>query len=476
MLFNSLEFVVFFLIVYASYLVLDHRRQNHLLLTASYVFYGAWDWRFLTLLWATTFVDYVVGLLLGRPGSERIRKLILTVSIIANLGVLGTFKYFNFFADSFTELAALFGLTLSPITLKIILPVGVSFYTFQSMSYTIDVYRRRLAPCKKLADFALYVAFFPQLVAGPIERVTRLLPQILQPRAVTRDKIGTGLCLILLGFFKKVVVADSLAPTVDAIFSEQDGFTGPEVLVGTLFFAFQIYCDFSGYTDIARGLSRLLGFELMVNFKQPYFARSPSDFWRRWHISLSSWLRDYLYVPLGGNKHGRWLTYRNLMLTMLLGGLWHGAAWNFVLWGAYHGALLVGYRAFDERINAAGPQARNGGLRFDGHAVAATIIMFAFTLYGWLLFRATSLHQIAAMTSALGDFTTMASWARELVKLVFFVWPVVLLDYLAFRSDGEEPWPLRASVALQTTCYASLIFLFVVLGRYEGASFIYFQF
>jgi alginate O-acetyltransferase complex protein AlgI len=476
MLFNSLEFVVFFLVFYALYLVFNHRRQNQLLLVASYVFYGAWDWRFLTLLWGTTVIDYFVGLLLGRPGSEHVRKRILTISIVANLGVLGTFKYFNFFADSFTELAAVFGLTLSPVTLKIVLPVGVSFYTFQSMSYTIDVYRRRLEPCKKLADFALYVAFFPQLIAGPIERVTRLLPQVLQPRIVTRDKIGTGLCLILLGFFKKVVVADSLAPTVDAIFSKQDGFTGPEVLVGVLFFAFQIYCDFSGYTDIARGLSRLLGFDLMVNFKQPYFAQNPSDFWRRWHISLSSWLRDYLYVPLGGNKGGRWLTYRNLMLTMLLGGLWHGAAWNFVLWGAYHGALLVGYRAFQERFDAKRAQARRNILPAGSGAVAATAIMFAFTLYSWLLFRATSGHQIAAMTWALGDFSTIAVWARDFVKLIFYVWPVVLLDYLAFRSDSDEPWLLSAPVALQTACYTGLFFLFVVLGRYEGASFIYFQF
>ncbi len=350
MLFNSLEFVVFFAVVLALYSVLNHPRQNALLLVASYVFYGAWDYRFLLLLIGTTLVDYAVGLAIDRRSDPAARRRILMFSIVANLGVLGVFKYFNFFADSLVEFAGLFGLSVSPVTLNIVLPVGISFYTFQSMAYTIDVYRGHLKPCRSLPDFALYVTFFPQLVAGPIERATHLLPQIYARRVMTAEKIGSGLSLIALGFFKKVVMADNLAPTVNEIFAKQGGYTAEEVLVGAIFFAFQIYGDFSGYTDIARGTSRVLGFELMDNFREPYFARSPSDFWQRWHISLSTWLRDYLYISLGGNRGGRLTTYRNLILTMLLGGLWHGAAWNFVWWGLYHGTLLVGYRWYEERF------------------------------------------------------------------------------------------------------------------------------
>jgi len=471
MLFNSLEFVVFFVVVLALYSVLNHSRQNALLLAASYLFYGAWDYRFLALLIGTTVVDYAVALAIDRRSDPLARRRILMFSIVANLGVLGIFKYFNFFADSLVDFAGLFGLTVSPVTLNIVLPVGVSFYTFQSMAYTIDVYRGHLKPCRRLPDFALYVTFFPQLVAGPIERATHLLPQVYARRIVTADKIGAGLSLIALGFFKKVVMADNLAPTVNEIFAKQGGFTAEEVLAGVLCFAFQIYGDFSGYTDIARGTSRLLGFELMDNFREPYFARNPSDFWQRWHISLSSWLRDYLYISLGGNRGGRLATYRNLMLTMLLGGLWHGAAWNFVWWGLYHGALLVGYRFYEERAGARSTAARSwlGG-------VLQIAVMFGFTLYGWLLFRATSGAQIVEMTLALGHFESLRYLARELVTLAFFAWPVVLLDYLRFRGGYPETALLRAPMAVQALTYAGFMLMFFVMGRYEGASFIYFQF
>jgi len=471
MLFNSLEFVVFFVVVLALYAVLNHPRQNALLLAASYLFYGAWDYRFLLLLIGTTLVDYFVALAIDRRSDPLSRRRILLFSIVANLGVLGLFKYFNFFADSLVDFAGLFGLSVSPVTLSIVLPVGISFYTFQSMAYTIDVYRGHLAPCRRLPDFALYVTFFPQLVAGPIERATHLLPQIYARRVLTAEKIGSGLSLIALGFFKKVVMADNLAPTVNAIFAKQGGYTAEEVLVGMLFFAFQIYGDFSGYTDIARGTSRVLGFELMDNFREPYFARNPSDFWQRWHISLSSWLRDYLYISLGGNRGGRLATYRNLMLTMLLGGLWHGAAWNFVWWGLYHGALLVGYRLYEER--AGGRTAAASGMIGSALQIA---VMFGFTLYGWLLFRATSGAQIVEMTLALGHFESLHYLARELATLAFFAWPVVLLDYLRFRGGYEETALLRAPMVVQALTYAGLLLMFVVMGRYEGASFIYFQF
>ncbi len=474
MLFNTLEFLVFFVVVLGLYAVLKHPRQNVLLLVASYVFYGAWDYRFLLLLIGTTMVDYWVALAMHRQADAVRRRHILLFSIVANLGVLGIFKYFNFFADSLVQMAGGLGLSVSPVTLNIILPVGVSFYTFQSMSYTIDVYRGHIQPCRRLSDFALYVAFFPQLVAGPIERPTTLLPQITSPRTMTVEKIGAGLSLIVLGLFKKVVMADNLAPIVDTIFSKQGGFTAEEVLVGTLLFAFQIYGDFSGYTDIARGTSRILGFELMQNFRLPYFARDPSDFWRRWHISLSTWLRDYLYVSLGGNRDGKARTYRNLMLTMVLGGLWHGAAWNFVLWGIYHGTLLVGYRRYEERRALSGSVVKGGG-----GALKATVtigVMFIFTLYGWLLFRAESASQIVEMTLALGHIESWRFVWNELGRLAFYAWPVVLIDYLNYRWRDDEPVITRAPVLVQAAAYGGLFVMFLVLGSYEGASFIYFQF
>lgn len=472
MLFNSLEFVVFFVFVLALYAVLRHRAQNTLLLIASYVFYGAWDWRFLSLLCATSVVDWAIALALGGTDDASKRKRLLVFSLASNLGVLGAFKYFNFFADSFVALASTFGMSVSPVALNVILPVGISFYTFQSMSYTIDVYRRQLEPCRRLSDFALYVAFFPQLVAGPIERATTLLPQVLSTRVLTADKAGSGLCLIVIGFFKKVVMADSLGPSVDAIFAKGGGYTAAEVIAGTVMFAFQIYGDFSGYSDIARGTSRILGFELMPNFREPYFARSPSDFWNRWHISLSTWLRDYLYVPLGGNRGGRYRTYRNLMITMVLGGLWHGAAWNFVWWGVFHGTLLVGYRLYAERGGDGTTAASDSGMR----VVLETMVMFAFTLYGWLLFRASSGTQILDMTAALGNLEAPGFLAREMARLAFYAWPVVLLDYLNFRGKDEEPWISGRPVLGQALAYAAMILMFIIFGRYDGASFIYFQF
>jgi alginate O-acetyltransferase complex protein AlgI len=341
------------------------------------------------------------------------------------------------------------------------------------MSYTIEVYRKRMEPCRSLFDFAVYVSFFPQLVAGPIERATNLIREVVTPRVITADKIGMGLSLILLGYFKKVVMADNLSPTVDAIFNKPGPYTGEEVVIGVVFFAFQIYGDFSGYTDIARGIARLMGFELITNFREPYFARSPSDFWHRWHISLSSWLRDYLYIPLGGNRGARWKTYRNLMLTMILGGLWHGARWNFVLWGLFHGTLLVAYKAYEDIRR---PDTSNITKTAPWHAVVSTAIMFLLTLYSWLLFRANSAAQIVDLTLALGRFTSVKPLLAQGVKLVFYVWPIVLLDYLKFRSNDDEPILTRAPIGVQSACYAVLMLMFVVFGRYEGASFIYFQF
>jgi D-alanyl-lipoteichoic acid acyltransferase DltB (MBOAT superfamily) len=474
MLFNSLQFLVFFVVVYALYLNMAHRAQNWLLLTASYVFYGAWDYRFLLLLLLSTSVDYLVGLGLGSSREPSVRKRLILCSISFQLGILGFFKYWNFFADSLIQLLASLGLSVTHSTLGIALPIGISFYTFQSMSYTIDVYRERMAPCRRFFDFALFVAFFPQLVAGPIERGRQLIPQIVKSRVVTPRKISDGVSLIAWGLFKKVVIADNLGITVDQIFAKTDDFTNGEAIVGILFFAFQIYTDFSGYTDIARGVSKLMGFELVQNFNLPYFARNPSDFWRRWHISLSSWLRDYLYVSMGGNRSGELKTYRNLLLTMVLGGLWHGAAWNFVCWGTYHGLLLAVHRFFQQSgMLSAGQHSQ--GWKERAVNVASMSLMFLFTLYGWLLFRANSLEQIVNMTLALPHFASSAFLLRSLLKLAFYAWPLFLMELWQYYS-ADLRIAMHSPAPVQAIGYTVLFFLFLTLGDFNGASFIYFQF
>ena len=325
MVFNSFVFAAFLPIVLLVYYRLSHRAQNAWLLAAGLLFYGWWDWRFLGLLGITTVLDFVSSNQIDRAIDPKVRRRWLLASLTGNLVILGFFKYFNFFVDSAVGVLGALGVEAHAPALRILLPIGVSFYTFQEMAYTIDVYRRDLKPSRSLLNFALFVCYFPQLVAGPIQRARDLLPQIEQPRRVTGEQVRAGVQLIFIGLFKKVVVADALAPMADAHFNQPSAFSGASLLLGLYLFAIQIYCDFSGYTDIARGVSKLLGIELAINFRQPYFATSITEFWRRWHISLSSWLRDYLYIPLGGNRGTTVQTYRNLLLTMLLGGLWHGA-------------------------------------------------------------------------------------------------------------------------------------------------------
>jgi alginate O-acetyltransferase complex protein AlgI len=358
--FNSLHFVWFFVAVYAFYRVLPavttveraHRGQNWLLLIASYYFYAAWDYRFLALLAASTLVDYACGIVLGKLTDQRRRRVVLWLSIGFNLTMLGFFKYFNFFADNLHALFMALGWQLDFVTLRVLLPIGISFYTFVTMSYVIDVYRREIEPTRHLVDFAVFVAYFPHLVAGPILRATALLPQIARPRIVTRAQVREGLWLIAWGFFQKIFVADNLAPLASRVFAPDAHPAGVNVLLGTYAFAFQIYGDFAGYSNIARGTSKLMGIELIENFRFPYLVLTPQAFWRHWHISLSTWLRDYLYKPLGGSRGTAWQTRRNLMITMLLGGLWHGAAWTFILWGLYQAVLLILYRPFEPAFAA----------------------------------------------------------------------------------------------------------------------------
>ncbi|HXG54842.1 MAG TPA: MBOAT family protein [Vicinamibacterales bacterium] len=473
MVFNSLHFVWFFVAVYALYRVLPHRGQNWLLLVASYYFYAAWDWRFLGLLAASTLVDYSCALLLHRTGSPRRRRWLLVVSLGFNLVLLGFFKYFNFFADSLQALMLTAGWRMDDVTLRVLLPVGISFYTFITMSYVIDVYRREIPPTRNLLDFAVFVAYFPHLVAGPILRASRLLPQIESPRRITRGQVRDGLWLIAWGFFQKVFVADNLAPLANTVFEPGASPAGVNVLLGTYAFAFQIYGDFAGYSNIARGTSKLMGIELLENFRFPYLVRSPQEFWRHWHISLSTWLRDYLYIPLGGNRGGAARTRRNLFLTMLLGGLWHGAAWTFVLWGAYQGVLLVLYRAAD-RVTAfhAWIDGRNRVAQITSWAV-----MFHLTCYGWLIFRARSAGQIGTMTRSLfGHFQPAAIDVHGLaVPLLLIVTPLLVVHLLEAHADDVLVVP-KLAPPVRYCIYAATFYLTMLFGNFGGADFIYFQF
>ncbi len=473
--FNSLEFGVFFAIVFSLYLVLPRRGQNRMLLVASYVFYGAWSWKFLSLIAISTGVDYLVGRALGRSTSPQRRKQLVLVSLATNLGILGFFKYAGFFAGSLQELFAGFGITLPAFALDVVLPVGISFYTFQTLGYSIDVYRGRVAPADDFLDFALYVAFFPQLVAGPIERAGRLLPQILSAREVTAERLGSGSWLILWGLYKKVVIADNLALLVDLVYGRGSEPVAGEVLVATWAFAFQIYCDFSGYTDIARGLARVMGFDLMLNFRLPYAATSPSDFWRRWHISLSTWLRDYLYISLGGNRRGSARRTQNLMITMLLGGLWHGAAMPFVIWGAYHGICLIAHRALAPALERLTPTAAPG--RVAWHALRV-LVTFHLVCLGWLIFRSADTAQIITLLSTFqpGAGSLEAGAALQWLRPFLFIIAPLIAMQIAQAVGRDLEIVLRWPPIVRCTIYLGVLLGIALMGEPVGRPFVYFQF
>jgi D-alanyl-lipoteichoic acid acyltransferase DltB (MBOAT superfamily) len=474
LLFNSVIFVAFFAVVYGLYRSLPHRAQNRMLLVASYVFYGSWDWRFLSLIWISTIVDYFCGRAIHRCDVPRARRGYLALSVATNLALLGFFKYFNFFSENLQALAQIFGLTLDRVTLAVILPVGISFYTFQTLSYSIDIYRGELKPERSFLDFALFVAFFPQLVAGPIERARRLLPQIREPRRIRAADVESGLWCVFWGFFLKTFVADNLAPIVNVTFRDAAAVEGAQVLVAVYAFAFQIFGDFAGYSSIAIGLGKLMGFHLMTNFRFPYFVTNPRDFWRNWHISLSTWLRDYLYIPLGGSHGSRFLLYRNLFLTMLLGGLWHGAAWTFVLWGAYQGAILMIHRMATRDGAAAPPSA--GPLSWAGR-IARPLFMFQVTCLGWLIFRAESMTQLGLLLSAL--LTDLGAPSRATVyhasQLLFYTW-LLLLVQVVQRWTGDDLGLLRLPDWIRVPVTAAMFYSLLVWGAYGGQEFIYFQF
>lgn len=395
MLFNSFEFLVFLPIVFLLYWFVFKplKWQNLFVVTASYVFYGWWDWRFLSLIAITTFCSFTGGILLEKYEGQRIKqKWLSSLNIILNLLILCTFKYYNFFGENLEELFRVFGMQLDWVTLDIFLPVGVSFYTFQALSYTIDVYQHKIKPTHDIIAFFAFISFFPQLVAGPIERATHLLPQFLAPRTFNYDQAVDGMRQILWGLFKKMVVADNCAMMVNRIFDEYQTLDGINLFLGGIFFTFQIYGDFSGYSDIAIGTARLFGIHLMRNFNFPYFSRDIAEFWRRWHISLTTWFRDYIYIPLGGSRCGRWKTARNTLIIFLVSGFWHGANWTFICWGAFH-ALLFFPLFFLGKNRKHKDVVAKGRLLPTAKEVCQMIFTFLWVVIGWIIFRAENIRQ-----------------------------------------------------------------------------------
>ncbi len=462
MLFNSFEFLIFFVPVYILYRLLAHRWQNRLLIVASCLFYAAWSWKFLALMFVSVTTDYFCARKIDQSHEPRVRKLFLFVSIFVNLSILGFFKYFNFFAANVSGVLDFFHLPPMPV-LNVILPVGISFYTFEAISYTVDVYRRVVKPAQTYADYLLFVIYFPHLVAGPIMRAKSFLPQITSPRPFHWAQFHEGCFLFFWGLFEKMYVADNLAKIVNPVFAAASPYEGGTVLLALYAFAFQIFCDFDGYSNMARGLGKCMGFEITINFQLPYFATNPREFWQRWHISLSTWLRDYVYIPLGGNREGEARMYGAIALTMLLGGLWHGAAWTFVLWGVYQGILLIAHRRC----------ARNSK---DTFSVFKVIVFFHLIILGWLLFRAQSLDQITHMLQAvLFNFRVQDQDVSLWLKLAGFVAPLLAIQVWQFKTNDlmvlyKQHWLLK------TVIYAFMAYLLLGWGVMKAAEFIYFQF
>lgn len=475
MSFVSLSFLVFLPIVFMTYWLLHrwHKWQNVCLLTASYVFYGWWDWRFLGLIILTSLSSFSSGLLLDRFSQSQVRtRLVLWCNILLNIGILSAFKYFDFFTDSLASLLAHAGISLDMPTLGLILPVGISFYTFQSLSYTIDVYRGQIRPTTDILSFCAFVAFFPQLVAGPIERASSLLPQIQASRHFSYDEATEGLRRILWGFFKKMVVADNCALAVNQIWSSQADCSSLTLLAGMVLFSFQIYGDFSGYSDIAVGTARLFGIRLTENFRLPYFSRSMAEFWRRWHISLMSWFRDYLYIPLGGSRKGTMLMVRNTLIVFMLSGLWHGANWTFMVWGLYHACLLLAERLIGRRHFSDTPSWRQ---------LPRLLLIFVLVSVGWVIFRADSLpaalHYMQQTVQGIMSF----SFGGLSYGLQALLWCVVLVVVEWMQRRCAHPLVFSTGISVfrfrvvRWTVYY-LLLLVIIFAHGEEQTFIYFQF
>ncbi|HTO52943.1 MAG TPA: MBOAT family O-acyltransferase [Myxococcota bacterium] len=475
MLFNSLAFLVFFPTFLLAYLATRGAVRLWLTLLSSYFFYAWWDWRLLPLLWFQTGLDFFVARALHRMPEHGRRRRLLALSLTTNLCLLGFFKYFHFGVESARGLARLFGFELPEVTLQILLPVGISFYTFQSMSYVIDVYRGEIEPEPSLLRFATAVAMFVHLVAGPIVRARHLLPQLHGDRPFDAEIASAGFEQALWGFFKKMAIADSLAPLVDAQFAAPQLHDGMSLLLAVYFYAVQIYCDFSGYTDIALGLAKILGYDLGVNFDRPYFSTSFSEFWRRWHISLSSWLRDYLYISLGGNRRGNARTYLNLMLTMLIGGLWHGANWTFVAWGGLHGLYLVSERALRPALGRGLRALRvpNGVVK-----LFAGVLVFHAVCFAWIFFRAQSFHTAAEVILGIATRTQLSFGQVTNKFLVAKAFALIAILFAVETLSFQTAWVgrLRSQPAARLAAGALVVWGIALLATFSGANFIYFQF
>jgi alginate O-acetyltransferase complex protein AlgI len=487
MLFNSLDFAIFLPIVFLLYWFVAQKNlklQNALIVVASYVFYGWWDWRFLSLIIFSTVVDYLIGKRLRTEDKQSKRKALLWTSIIVNLGFLGFFKYYNFFLENFVDAFSLFGIQINANSLNIILPVGISFYTFQTLSYTIDVYRKKLEPTQDFMAFSAFVCFFPQLVAGPIERATNLLPQFYKKRTFEYHKAVDGMRQILWGLFKKVVIADNCAEFANQIFNNSADMNGSTLVLGAIFFTFQIYGDFSGYSDIAIGTSRLFGFDLKQNFATPYFSRDIAEFWRRWHISLSTWFRDYLYIPLGGSRGGTWIKVRNTFAIFLVSGFWHGANWTFIIWGALNAIYFLPLLLTNNNRKNLGVVAE-GKLLPSFRELFAMLTTFTLTVFAWIFFRAENVSHAFSYIGGIFSKTLFSipvedlkqlSVGAHIIYVVLLIVCFVLVEWvqrnnkhsLQFRSDNSYR-------ILRRVFYYTLIILIIFFNGGEQ-DFIYFQF
>ncbi len=478
MLFNSLEFAIFLPVIFILYWFVTNKNlklQNILIVVASYVFYGWWDWRFLSLILFSTLVDFTTGNLLAKYNKPLIRKLLLIISIVINLGFLGFFKYYNFFLDNFVTAFSFFGTNINARGLNIILPVGISFYTFQTLSYTIDVYKRKLVPTKDFFAFVAFVSFFPQLVAGPIERATHLLPQFYKRRFFDLEVASDGMRQILWGLFKKIVIADNSAYFVNQIFSDYQNFNGSTLLLGAILFAFQIYGDFSGYSDIAIGTSRLFGFDLMRNFNFPYFSRDIAEFWRRWHISLSTWFRDYLYIPLGGSKGGNAIKVRNTFIIFLVSGFWHGANWTFIVWGAYNALLFMPLLlAKKNRQNTDTVAA--GNLFPSIKEFFQLFGTFIMVVFGWVFFRSQSItDSLLYFKEIFSSSLFQAPEVSGYTGLFFSIAILIIVEWMQRnKQHGLEINNLKFQ-PIRWAAYFGVILLILFFGG-KSETFIYFQF
>lgn len=481
MLFNSIDFAIFLPIVFGLYWILKNiRAQNVLILFASYVFYGWWDYRFLGLIALSTIIDFSLGKLIAQTEDQKSRKIYLFLSVAANLGILGFFKYWNFFIDNFKSAFTLFGGEIDFGYMDIVLPVGISFYTFQTMSYTIDVYRRKMEPTRNFISFAAFVSFFPQLVAGPIERASNLLPQFEIKRRFDYSSSVDGMRQILWGLFKKMVIADNAAVFVNIIFESPDAYSASTLVLGAFFFAFQIYGDFSGYSDIAIGTSRLFGFNLMQNFAYPYFSRDMAEFWRRWHISLSTWFRDYLYIPLGGSRGSQFMAVRNIFIIFIVSGFWHGANWTFIAWGALNALFFVPLFVFNQNRKNLNP-IETRYLIPSLRDIFSILLTFGLTLLAWIFFRADSIqdafHYIALIFSkSIITIPNISNFSGALVA-IGFIGILVFTEWMG--RTHLHPLEKMAYCKSRWSRWSVYILLISAIGLFmqtEETPFIYFQF